>query len=48
MQIVRLPALQENLRNKALADPKTIEKERFDSALHIALGELTTEMGYNK
>jgi len=48
MQIVRLPALQENLKNKAPADRKTIEQERFDSALHIALGELTEELGYNK
>jgi hypothetical protein len=46
MQIVRLPALQENLKNKAAADPKTIEQQRFDAALHIALSEVTEEMGY--
>jgi hypothetical protein len=48
MQILRLPALQENLKNKAPVDRKTIEKERFDSALHIALGEVTEELGFNK
>jgi DNA-binding CsgD family transcriptional regulator len=46
MQILRLPALQENLKSKAPTDRKTIEKERFDSALHIALSEVTEEMGY--
>jgi len=46
MQIVRLPALQENLKNKAPTDPKTIEAERYQSALHIALDEVTTELGY--
>ena len=46
MQIVRLPALQENLKNKVLADPKTFEPERLGSALTIALNEVTTEMGF--
>ena len=46
MQIVRLPALQENLKNKALADPKNIKEERFQAAFHQALDEVTTELGY--
>ena len=46
MQILRLPALQENLKNKAPTDRKTIEAERYQSALSIALSEVTTEMGY--
>ena len=48
MQILRLPALQENLKNKAPTDRKTIEAERYQSALSIALGEVTEELGYNK
>ena len=48
MQILRLPALQENLKNKAPTDPKTIEDERFDSALTIALKETTKELGFTK
>ena len=48
MQIVRLPALQENLKNKALADPKIIKAERFEADLRQALNEVTKEFGYNK
>jgi uncharacterized membrane-anchored protein YjiN (DUF445 family) len=46
MQILRLPALQENLKSKAPTDRKTIEAERVQSALSVALGEVTKEMGY--
>ena len=48
MQIVRLPALQENLKNKTLADPKTIKAERFEADIRQALEETTTELGYKK
>ena len=46
MQILRLPALQENLKSKAPTDRKTIEAERYQSALSIALSEVTEELGY--
>jgi DNA-binding CsgD family transcriptional regulator len=45
MQIVRLPVIQDNLKNKALPDPKTIEEERFQAAFHQALAEVTKDVG---
>jgi predicted DNA-binding protein YlxM (UPF0122 family) len=48
MQILRLPALQENLKNKSMSDRKTIEAERVQSVLSIALNEVTEEFGFNK
>jgi DNA-binding CsgD family transcriptional regulator len=47
MQIVRLPALQENLKNKASGDPKTIKEAREKADLSQALAEVTEELGLN-
>jgi len=46
MQLVRMTGVQENLKNKALADPKTIKAERFEADLRQALEEVTKEFGY--
>ena len=48
MQLLRMTGVQENLKNKTSMDPKTLRAERFEAALHIALGEVTEELGYNK
>jgi predicted DNA-binding protein YlxM (UPF0122 family) len=45
MQILRLPALQENLKNKTLCDPKTLNEKRDKSDLSQALSDVTKELG---
>jgi DNA-binding XRE family transcriptional regulator len=45
MQILRLPALQENLKNKTLPDPKTLNEKRDKDDLSQALAEVTKELG---
>jgi DNA-binding CsgD family transcriptional regulator len=45
MQILRLPALQENLKNKSLSDPKTLNEQREKADLSQALAEVTKDLG---
>ena len=46
MQLVRMTGVQENLKNKALTDPRTIQAERFEADVRQALREVTKEFGY--
>ena len=48
MQIIRLPALQENLKNKAGADQNNHQEKKLSPELRQALDEVTKELGYNK
>jgi hypothetical protein len=48
IQLVRMTGVQENLKNRNPMDPKTIEAERDQSALIIALSEVTVELGLIK
>jgi hypothetical protein len=45
MQILRLPALQENLKNKSISDLKTLNEQREKADLSQALADVTKELG---